>query len=563
MDCFIPENSEVVLTKPTPPSLETPVGTSEEQSKVSESPDCTGTNCPIPENSAVTPTIPISSSPKASMKTSTLNDTQVWTIDLQSNLNSLLSSLNTLRTKFNINFGVTAQLGSIYNSLPTFLSIQRKIQQLFSLKISQDCKDYVLNYIVINKNGNWNFAPELKYFFDNIPNTNYIPAYPLQLLNDTLPENINCNKIIIIYKDLIDLIISQSKIIQSKQQQSKIEPSGSEVDLGSLAYGTADAISEASSGSSLPPSISRQSSYDDPLLNPNVTPLPDDIGINPESGQKRIDLTNLACGRADAISEASSGYSPSPSLQQLSPSSRSPQLQSHVTVSRVSPPPSRPVSPSKRQRSDLIGGAPPNPYTNIIKEIKNFQEKLKSLVGISISPIESKIIFQGLQLKEYEYSQGQKGQQSSGFSANDRKLLQDILDNYNNIKGIDADIKNSIQSIPGQVEQLVLKKLTMNELARQQLEDRIRKQIEDQDNKDKVSTLKQLQQENKNLEMVLEKYRQYGYIGINPADDDDLITFVNPNDDEKGPKEGTPKSLVMGMYNSKEEDPQKYNFYRH
>ena len=564
-NCPIPENSEVVLTKPTPSSLETPVGTTNQQSKVSEfsgctgmdcpipdnseitptisttpspeatvesinlttrdseSPGCTGRNCPIPENSKVISIISTPSSPQASMKTSTLNDTQVWTIDLQSNLNSLLSSLNTLRTKFNINFGVTAQLGSIYNSLPTFLSIQRKIQQLFSLKISQDCKDYVLHYIVINKNGNWDFSPELKYFFENIPNTNYIPAYPLQLLNDTLPENINCNKIIIIYKDLIDLIISQSKIIQSKQQQSKIEPPGLEVDLGSV-----------------------------------------------------------ACGTATSISKASSGYSPSPSLQQLSPSLRSPQLQSQVTVSRVSPL-SRPPSPSEASTasslpsspqqlspqsrspppSETIGGAPPNPYTNIIKEIKNFQQKLKSLAGISISTNESKNLFQGLEIKEYEYSQGQKGQQSSGLSANDRKLLQDILDNYNNIKGIDADIKNSIQSIPGQVEQLVLQKLTMNELARQQLEDRIRKQIEDQDNQEKASTLKQLQQENKNLEMVLEKYRQYGYIGINPADDDDLITFVNPDDDEEVPKEGTPKSLVMGMYNSKEEDPQKYNFYRH
>ena len=109
------------------------------------------------------------------------------------------------------------------------------------------------------------------------------------------------------------------------------------------------------------------------------------------------------------------------------------------------------------------------------------------------------------------------------------KLLQQILAKYNDIVGIDADIKNSIQGIPEKVEQLVLKKLTMNELARQQLEDRIRKQIEDQDDQEKASILKQLEEENKNLEMILQKYRQYGYIGLNPADDDDLIKFVNPH----------------------------------
>jgi hypothetical protein len=231
----------------------------------------------------------------------------------------------------------------------------------------------------------------------------------------------------------------------------------------------------------------------------------------------------------------------------------------------------------KDKISNLFKSSIPNPYSYIIKNIKSLKNELKSVTGTAISPEQYKLIFESLNIKEHQFNKQnkinqpiqQQGQQYSvqqlnyGMHKNDRELLQEILNKYNNIVGNYADIKSSIQNIPDEVEQLVLKKLTMNELERRQLENRIKKQLQEQDEQNKSSSFKELQQEKKNLEMILQKYRQYGYIGLNPHDNDDIIKFVNP--DVSGnvvPSVGTVKSFIMNMYKFKNTNKIKYNYYR-
>lgn len=205
-----------------------------------------------------------------------------------------------------------------------------------------------------------------------------------------------------------------------------------------------------------------------------------------------------------------------------------------------------------------------NPFTRLKAMLSNFRTSIYNVTNKSFN-INQKNYIQGfLNQKETEWNNSQIKTSIGSISSADRELLQKISNNYTSLSQNFYDVRSTLQQIPENIEQLIFKKLTLNELERQKLEDKIKKQLADQDDQEKGSQIKNLTEEKERLEKILEVYKQYGYIGLNPLDNDDQIKVVIPDScgnivhsDFSGVK-----GIVQNMIKFKKEQ-QKFNYYLH
>nr|UZT28870.1 hypothetical protein [Nucleocytoviricota sp.] len=205
-----------------------------------------------------------------------------------------------------------------------------------------------------------------------------------------------------------------------------------------------------------------------------------------------------------------------------------------------------------------------NPFTRLKAILSKLRTSIYNVTNKSFN-INQKNYIQGfLNQKETEWNNSQIKTSIGSISSADRELLQKISNNYTSLSQNFYDVRSSLQKIPENIEQLIFKKLTINELERQKLEDKIKKQLADQDDQEKGSKIKNLTEEKARLEKILEVYKQYGYIGLNPLDNDDQIKVVTPDScgnivhsDFSGIK-----GIVQNMIKFKEEN-EKFNYYLH
>ena len=209
-----------------------------------------------------------------------------------------------------------------------------------------------------------------------------------------------------------------------------------------------------------------------------------------------------------------------------------------------------------------------NPYTRVKNNTKLLINEIIKLSNQSYDKGQESNILGYLNQKESEWNSKQIKTEIkteiAGLTQEDRELLNKISKNYYKLSGNYGDILASIKTLPDTIEQQILKKLSMNELERQNLEDKIKKQIEDQDDQESGSQIQNLKNEKEILEKILEKYRQYGYIGLNPTDGDDTVKVNLP--DSCGniiPTNDSIKGFLYGMTTYKVDNPKKYNYYLH
>ena len=205
---------------------------------------------------------------------------------------------------------------------------------------------------------------------------------------------------------------------------------------------------------------------------------------------------------------------------------------------------------------------------NLFTRLKAILSKLRtSIYNVTNKSfnIKQKNYIQGfLNQKETEWNNSQIKTSIGSISSADKELLQKISNNYTSLSQNFYDVRSTLQKIPENIEQLIFKKLTLNELERQKLEDKIKKQLADQDDQEKGSQIKNLTEEKERLEKILEVYKQYGYIGLNPLYNDDQIKVVIPDSCGNivhGDFSGV-KGIVQNMIKFKQEE-KKFNYYLH
>lgn len=206
-----------------------------------------------------------------------------------------------------------------------------------------------------------------------------------------------------------------------------------------------------------------------------------------------------------------------------------------------------------------------NPFTRLKALLSKFRISIYNVTNQSFDSGQKKNIQGFLNQQEIMWNNSQIKTSIGALTAEDRELLQKINNNYTNLSQNYYDIRSTLQQIPANIEQQILKKLTINELERQKLEDKIKKQLTDQDDQEKGSQIKNLTEEKERLEKILELYKQYGYIGLNPLDNDDQIKVVIPDScgnivhsDFSGVK-----GIVQNMIKFKGKENQKFNYYLH
>ena len=224
---------------------------------------------------------------------------------------------------------------------------------------------------------------------------------------------------------------------------------------------------------------------------------------------------------------------------------------------------------SEQKGGDIFNKNPSsNPYTRVKNNTKLLINEIIKLSNQSYDKGQQSNILGYLNQKELEWNNKQINteikSEIAGLTQEDRELLNKISENYYKLSGNYGDILASLKTLPDTIEQQILKKLSMNELERQKLEDKIKKQIKDQDDQENGSQIQNLKKEKEILEKILEKYRQYGYIGLNPTDGDDTVKVNLP--DSCGniiPTNDSIKGFLYGMATYKVDNPKKYNYYLH